>query len=256
MQPSDDWSPVLSRCGKSVRLGCSEEDGNDVLTLASCYDAMKLANQSSGHAGRLNKYMSCIADHGIVTRPVQAKWLDGACQPVEGKKISLIPMATLPDIRKMVCYMLRRNMKSQEEIASILTVFGIEQSQFESSFLSMPEKDNMKAISRCIPFASIPQFRVGKYRIDLYFPDIHLAVECCENRHATYDLHEDLERKQFIRDQLHCRIIEYDPYAFQFSVFDVVRSIVDELVSPEFQNWRQAVHGGPWKTDQDEEDDV
>jgi hypothetical protein len=156
-------------------------------------------------------------------------------------------MATWDNLKRLVCYMLRRNMKPETDIVSICELFDIPQSQFESAFVAMPEKDTLQSIARAIPFPSKSQFHVGDYRIDLYFPDLRIAVECNENGHESYDQDDERARRSFIRQQLSCRFIEYDPFQPGFSVLNVICQIVELLVSPEFQLWNKVQSRGPWR---------
>jgi very-short-patch-repair endonuclease len=69
------------------------------------------------------------------------------------------------------------------------------------------------------------QYPVGTYRIDLYFIDHKLAVECDENNHRGYDIERDTNRTEFINNSLGCRWIRYDPYAKNFDIFDIINRI-------------------------------
>lgn len=225
----------------TVRLGGSGEP----LDLLSVYDCLKLCGVSTGHAARVQKYKSCVSDHGIVSAQPRLKYTQGALREPTARQ-QQIPMAKFGDIQRLVCFQLRRNMKSQEEIDAILEDFRIERKMFESAFAAQAEKQTVDTLLRCIPFVGVQQFKIDKFRIDVYFPEIRLAVECNENGHAGYDKDAETERHNFIREQLSCEIIAYDPYQPNFNILDVVRQIVEKLVTPSFQTWRKAVLQGPW----------
>jgi hypothetical protein len=239
--------------GQTFRLGeVSSADNeiiwaDDVKTLISVMDAMAIVDGRRSPSARLTKYMSCIDQHNIVSVPVVHIWKNKIFQDCKWKKMCIVPMAAYPDVQRLVCFMLRRGLKSQKDIQRVLLLFDIDKSLFESSFVAMPEKDTLGSISRAIPYPCEQQFCVGKYKIDLYFPSIRLAVSCAEHRHIDYDLSLDLKRRRFITTQLSCQFLEFDPYAMNFSVLDVIRDIVEKLVCPEYTIWSQCTIQGPWK---------
>ena len=46
------------------------------------------------------------------------------------------------------------------------------------------------------------QFSIGPYRIDLYFTEHKLAIECDEHDHKDRDIDYEISRQAFIEDQL------------------------------------------------------
>ena len=59
----------------------------------------------------------------------------------------------------------------------------------------------------------IRQFHIGKYYIDLYFPEHKLAIECDEFGHNNHDVLYKVNRQKFIEDQLQCQFFRYNPDA-------------------------------------------
>lgn len=68
------------------------------------------------------------------------------------------------------------------------------------------------------------QYRIGKYRIDLYFVDYKLAIECDENNHSDRDIMEEKTREDFILS-LGNKIIRYNPNETGFDLSNVLRQI-------------------------------
>ena len=70
----------------------------------------------------------------------------------------------------------------------------------------------------------IHQYATGNYRIDLYFEDYKLAVECDEERHK---LHQDYDekREKILKQELGCSFIRYSPQNEGFDIFDVINTI-------------------------------
>lgn len=205
------------------RLGSSNATELDLL---SAYDVMRAAGWPNGHKSKLDRYKLADMNHGIETACIRARWEHNQLHTMFGAEA---PMCNLETARRLVCYVLRRNSKSQDEVKQVLENFGIPASMFESAITSQPEKDSIGMIARCIPFESIPQFNLGDYRIDLYFPDLRIAIECDENNHSAYDTTQEMKRHCFIREQLQCELIRYDPFAPNFSACDVIRMIVERI---------------------------
>lgn len=74
-------------------------------------------------------------------------------------------------------------------------------------------------------YKTVSEYRIGKYRIDLYIPEIKLAIECDENDHADRDPVRERTRKRFIEQTLNCHFIRYNPNDSQFDIFDVWEEI-------------------------------
>jgi len=68
------------------------------------------------------------------------------------------------------------------------------------------------------------------YRIDLYFPDQSLAIECDEFNHTDRDPKYEKERQSFIENELKCKFIRFNPDSKDFSVHKVVRMISEHIM--------------------------
>lgn len=75
-------------------------------------------------------------------------------------------------------------------------------------------------------YSLIYQYRVDNYFIDLYIPELNLAIECDENGHRFYDKQKELEREQYVKNKLGCEFIRYNPNDKNFKVTDVVNEII------------------------------
>ena len=79
-------------------------------------------------------------------------------------------------------------------------------------------------------FGPKKQFVVGRYRIDLYLTKSRVAIECDEHGHRRYDQLRERQRQAFVQGQLDCSFVRFDPYASNFSIMDVIASIVEKLL--------------------------
>jgi len=68
------------------------------------------------------------------------------------------------------------------------------------------------------------QLYIGKYRVDLYFIDYKLVIECDEFNHEDRDITEEKNREEYICS-LGNKIIRYNPNEKNFDLSNVLRKI-------------------------------
>ena len=73
----------------------------------------------------------------------------------------------------------------------------------------------------------ISEYKVESYRIDLYFPELKLAVECDEHGHVDRDKHYEKEREECIKNKLKCVFVRYNPDSSSFDIGDVIHKIMN-----------------------------
>ena len=73
----------------------------------------------------------------------------------------------------------------------------------------------MTAFADCIMKT---QYYVNGYKVDLYFPDYKLVIECDENDHKTYDADKDAARQMCIENTIGTTFIRFDPYGNNFDI--------------------------------------
>lgn len=73
------------------------------------------------------------------------------------------------------------------------------------------------------------QYKCGKYRIDMYIPSIRLAIECDEFLHKDYDAEQEEKRESYIKQQLSCDFLRFDPchQNFKFEIF--IKTVIKEV---------------------------
>lgn len=76
-------------------------------------------------------------------------------------------------------------------------------------------------------------YRVGTHRVDLYFPDLNLVVECVNNNSNTTDEDQRIEELQMVLD---CDFVRYDPHSSNFNVGNVINEILKVYVIPDIQS--------------------
>ena len=89
------------------------------------------------------------------------------------------------------------------------------------------EQEFIGAICKAFSHLSMePQFRIGDYRIDLYFPSLKIAVECDEHGHFDRDKSKEIARQEYIESQLNCRFLRFNPDAKKFCIYDIINELM------------------------------
>lgn len=81
-----------------------------------------------------------------------------------------------------------------------------------------------------------PQYRCGKYLIDMYIPSCKLAVECDEDgTHRPDRALVDFERERWIKRELGCSFIRYRPDKPGFDMADVASKVFQSIMEKRTQ---------------------
>lgn len=116
--------------------------------------------------------------------------------------------------------------KSRKSMAVELAIsVGLE---VDTLFCSSKEQHTLFIIAAAFShIRQISQCSVNGYRIDLYFPDYKIAVECDENGHKKYS--SDRERQAYLEEVLGCSFVRYNPDEDGFNVGSVINQIMKAL---------------------------
>ena len=105
---------------------------------------------------------------------------------------------------------------------------------YDTKVIACKERQTLYAIMEAFRGLSMKyQYAVYPYRIDLYFLDYKIAVECDENGHKDYDQKSEKERQQFLEDSLGCQFVRYNPDGQGFSIFKVINKIFTKVQKAE-----------------------
>jgi len=69
------------------------------------------------------------------------------------------------------------------------------------------------------------QKQFGPYRVDLYFPDYHLAIECDEHDHKNRDPDYERKRQKYIENEYDCTFMRFNPDDKEFDICDIISQI-------------------------------
>ncbi|MDO9558848.1 MAG: hypothetical protein Q7I89_04085 [Syntrophales bacterium] len=72
---------------------------------------------------------------------------------------------------------------------------------------------------------AIKQYSVDRYRIDLYLPDLKLAIECDEQGHKNYNIFRHELRQKELEQKMNCQFIRFDPHKEDFNIGVVINKI-------------------------------
>lgn len=70
------------------------------------------------------------------------------------------------------------------------------------------------------------QYKVGRYRVDLYLPSSRIAVECDEFGHKGYCDVEEGIRQDYIEKELGCTFVRFNPDTKDFNIGDVICEVL------------------------------
>jgi very-short-patch-repair endonuclease len=120
--------------------------------------------------------------------------------------------------------------KGLEQLVSKSRVCGpdtlqklVESFNLDLSITPRKEHIHLEAIEQSFSEVEMfKQFKVGRYRVDLYIDEYDLVVECDEYNHRDRDPQKEKEREEFIRSELDCEFIRFNPDCKNFSIFKVI----------------------------------
>ena len=70
------------------------------------------------------------------------------------------------------------------------------------------------------------QYHIGKYRVDLYFIDKKIVVECDEDGHKDRDIEYEQNRENYIKQQLSCTFLRFNPDEPNFKLSSVITKLL------------------------------
>lgn len=94
------------------------------------------------------------------------------------------------------------------EAENLLTALGVKSRQRTriESILVEIIKNTFESI-----FSIETQYPVKGFKVDVYIPELNLAIEIDEFQHRSYNLSFETTREQIIRETLNCELIRFNP---------------------------------------------
>ncbi len=147
--------------------------------------------------------------------------------PGQGQRPS--PVADLPTCKQIVLAVLSGSRQSISRKNDTLKAWGLAEFTLARSFVE--EETLCPLMTVFAHLAPIKQFPCGPYRIDLYFPQQKIAVECDEHGHQNYNTQDELRRQSFVERCLGCTFFRYNPHEKPFNVFILIAQLMPILTN-------------------------
>jgi very-short-patch-repair endonuclease len=159
--------------------------------------------------------------------------------PDDIKKPELNPKTILINRDGAIEILIKTRKRISPDVLHILKSFRIETTNKKCL---TKEQQTLSALTNAFKTEKFEdQFKVGKYFLDLYFPEYKIVVECDENGHADRKPCNERERMDFVNEKLELtdeNWIRYNPDAEDFDISKVIGKIyrtIDYIKTKKFE---------------------
>jgi len=136
----------------------------------------------------------------IVNNVSKCNQLEFRDLPDEIKKPQLDPRVILINRDGAIEILIKTRKRISPDVLHILKRFGIDTTNRKCL---TKEQQTLSALTNTFKTEKFEdQFKVGRYYLDLYFPDYKIVVECDENGHADRKPYKERERMDFVNEKL------------------------------------------------------
>jgi len=150
--------------------------------------------------------------------------------PEESKKPELDPRTILITRDGAIEILLKTRKRISPDVLHILKRFGIETTN--QKCLSK-EQQTLSIITNTFKTEKFEdQFKVGRYYLDLYFPEYKIVVECDENGHADRKPADERKRMDYVNEKLGLmddNWVRFNPDAKDFDISKVTGKIYTRI---------------------------
>lgn len=155
-----------------------------------------------------------------VYRKVKAKYKSLATVTTVDGKLREVKVLEKDGIKQLLASS-RKSLETKEKVADLFNI------DLSGILRTHPETEIIKTIQLAFShFPSFTQFFISGYRIDLYFPDHRIAVECDEKGHKDYNGEKEIKRQDTITKLLGCKFIRFNPDSPKFNIGKVINKIM------------------------------
>jgi len=141
------------------------------------------------------------------------------------------------DIPKFVEWAQQRTRKTQSEKERNLKKFNIPVNSVE---VKVPiENELLDVLQQVMPYKMEFQYRIGKYKVDAFIPRLRIAIEIDENNHKNYNINEQKEYEEVLRDS-NIILIRFNPHEkYNEKVpFALVKKVWERSIAPDFSAFK------------------
>ena len=132
-------------------------------------------------------------------------------------------------LKQGLLYVINKSRKPTPNLINLTKYLGI---QFHKNQWLCKEQDTLRQVLQVFNGDEmIHQFSVRIYRIDIYFLEYKLAIECDEIDHCDRDIRYEAERQKHIEELLNCIFVRFNPGAKDFHILEVVSKVFAQIKS-------------------------
>jgi len=143
----------------------------------------------------------------------------------------------IKDLPKFVEWAQQRTRKTQSEKERNLKKFNIPVNSVE---VKVPiENELLDVLQQVMPYKMEFQYRIGKYKVDAFIPRLRIAIEIDENNHKNYNVNEQKEYEEVLRDS-NIILIRFNPHEkYNEKVpFALVKKVWERSIAPDFSAFK------------------
>jgi very-short-patch-repair endonuclease len=112
------------------------------------------------------------------------------------------------------------------KVSDLINILNIDMNTIFSSF----EASYIRIIEASFDFCKTEkQFCVDKYKIDIYFTEYKLAIECDEEIVHKNKFEKDYKRQQIIEEILGCKFLRFNPNKKNFNIGNIISQIFKHI---------------------------
>ena len=204
--------------GKQEIEGLLQIDENGMVNSRGLHEVLKVGRDYSTWIKQQFKSFDLIeGKHFSVTFKRDSRFTPEEVENMSSQKRSAYGITTdyilTLDVAKLICQKIRTNKNSTEVLKYLFSidqkeVVVVEQQRMEIEFLDVLEKQlRVFGITKFERQSTRVKSKRGSYRIDLYLPEINVAIEYDEERHKYYGSEAQELRQELIEKELGCKFI-------------------------------------------------
>jgi len=164
----------------------------------SCVDIMKELGSKSSVKFMNSKMRRFSVLHGIDTeeKPVSKTWISKLGQWKESQSKSPCLMVPGSAVPALVSWSLSTSRKTKSEQSLLLERFGMG----SEALTRVPiELLLVEELENTCPWIIKRQWYLDKWKMDVYIPDVKIAIQIDENGHGSYDGDDEKQMEQSLR---------------------------------------------------------
>jgi hypothetical protein len=141
---------------------------------------------------------------------------------------AMIPLHSLVNQIKSCINRQRKHLEYKKEMLSKIGLGNVIQPALDI------EHQCLGPLIHSCPFTILCNYRLGKYKIDAYIPDLRLAIEIDEHNHKGYNPNQEKTREREIRNSSMV-LLRFNPHQHKYPAQVLVMEVWKKTLSPEMK---------------------